>query len=297
MGGRAVLLFLVALLACGQIPLRVDKDLVLVPVTVYDRSDRAMPGLEREHFRVFDDNVEQTVSQFWMDDEPLAIGFVFDTSASMETKLSRAREAATAFFQASNEEDEFLLIEFNNRPRLSVPLTHDTGELAARLALARAQGRTALVDAVYLGVQEIRKSSMSRKALIVVSDGGDNASRYRANELKRLVRESDVLIYGIGIYQPGLGRITAGELRGPNLLAEIAQESGGRAVEVDRLDNLPDVAGKIGLELRNRYVLGFSPPPSQRDGRYHRLQIKLTPPRELPPMRAHWRAGYYAPVQ
>jgi len=277
--------------------LRVDKNLVLVPVTVCDRGNRSMPGLEREHFRVFDDKVEQTVTHFWRDEEPLAAGLIFDSSSSMESKLPRAREAAAAFFQESNPGDEFLLVEFNNRPRVVVPLTDSVEEIGAQLAFTKSKGRTALIDAIYMGVQEIKKSRRSRKALLVVSDGGDNASRYRARELKRLVRESDVLIYGIGIYDQGSGHSTVEELGGPSLLAEIAEETGGRHFAVDNPAELPDIAAKIGEELRNRYVLGFSPPPEQRDGKYHRLQIKLVPPPELPRLRAFWRPGYFAPAE
>jgi VWFA-related protein len=297
MAARSLLLLLCTFIASAQTPLRVDQNLVLVPVTVCDRANRALSGLEREHFRLFDNKVEQTVTHFWMDDEPLAVGLVFDTSSSMESKLLRAREAVAAFLQSSGDEDEFLLVEFNNRPELSVSLTRNAGEIGARLAIARTRGRTALLDAIYFGIAQIKKSSKARRALLVVSDGGDNASRYRPGELRRLVQESDVLIYSIGIYGPGAERSTPEEVGGPNLLADIAESTGGRHFTVDRLEDLPDIAAKIGMELRNRYILGFSPPVGQRDGRYHRLQIKLNPPRELPPLRAYWRAGYFAPNQ
>jgi len=256
-----------------------------------------MTGLAKEHFRLFDDKVEQAVTSFWADDAPLAIGVVFDTSASMESKLKRSRLAADAFFESANPADEFFLVEFSDRPKLSVPLTEDSREIQNRLAFTAAKGRTALLDAIYLALQEMKKSHKSRKALLVISDGGDNSSRYRAREIKNLVRESEVEIYGIGIYETtGSRAMMPEEIYGPTLLAELAEISGGRHFPVDNLRDLPDIAAKIGIEMRNRYVLAFSP-IVQKDGRYHRLQVKLVPPPEAPPMHAYWRAGYYAPAE
>ena len=278
--------------------IRIDKDLVLVPVTVCDQFHRTMTGLAKEHFRLFADKVEQTVTDAWSDDSPIAIGLVFDTSGSMKDKLERSRLAVDAFLNEANPEDEFLLVEFSDRPSLSVPLTRDATEIQNRLTLTSPQGKTALLDAVYLALHEIKKSTLSRKALLVISDGGDNASRYRANELKNLVRESEVQIYGIGIYETlGARAILPEEIYGPVLLAELAEISGGRHVPVDRVRELPGIAARIGVELRNRYVLAFSPAAIQHDGRYHRLQVKLAPPPDMPPLRAYWRSGYYAPAE
>jgi Ca-activated chloride channel family protein len=283
--------------AAPEASIRIDKNLVLVPVTVCDRANRAMTGLAKEHFRVFDDKVEQTVTSLWADDAPLAIGLVFDTSASMENKLRRSRLAADAFFDVANPADEFFLVEFNDRPKVSVPLTSDARQIQNQLTFTAPKGRTALLDAVYLALQEMKKSKISRKALLVISDGGDNSSRYRAGEIKNLVRESEVQIYGIGIYDTaGTRAMMPEEIYGPTLLAELAEISGGRHFPVDNLRDLPDVAARIGIELRNRYVLAFSPVTSQRDGRYHRLQVKLVPPPASPPLHAYWRAGYYAPA-
>ncbi|PWU10005.1 MAG: VWA domain-containing protein [Terriglobia bacterium] len=274
--------------------IRVDRNLVLVPVTVCDSRNRVISGLDKEHFRVFDDNVEQSVTEFFQEDEPIAIGLVFDTSASMGNKLSRSRDAANAFLSVANEEDEFFAIEFNDRPRLTVPLTRDTREIPERLFLTKAHGRTALLDAVYLALQEIKKSAKSRKALLIISDGGDNASRYRGTEVKSLARESDVLIYGLGIYGAAG---TAEELYGPTLLSQIAELTGGREFPIADINDMPEATAKIGIELRNRYVLGFSPPAVQRDGRYHRLRVKLLPPPAMPRLNAYWRPGYYAPEE
>jgi VWFA-related protein len=278
--------------------LRIDSNLVLVPVSVCDAMNRPVTGLEREHFKVFDDKVEQTVTHFAMDDEPLAVGLVFDTSGSMGSKLRRSRMAASAFFKTSNPEDEFFLVEFNDRPKLAVPLTRDFEEIQNQLAFAPSRGRTALLDAIFLALHEMKRSTRSRKALLIISDGGDNASRYSEAEVRSLVRESDVLLYALGIYEPNGGRgRSPEELGGPGLLAELAEQTGGRHLPVEDLSEMPDIAAKIGIELRNRYVLGYSLPNQPRDGRYHRVQVKLAPPHGLPTLKAFWRLGYYAPAR
>ena len=278
--------------------IRVDTDLVLVPVTVSDRSNRLVTGLEKEDFRLFDDRVEQTVTHFAMDDEPVAVGLVFDISGSMGRKLRRSRQAASEFFQTANPEDEFFLVTFNDRPKLAVPLTTDMAEIENHLTFTGSKGTTALLDAIYMAMAELKKSHKPRKALLVISDGGDNNSRYTESEVKGLVRESEVLIYGIGIFEPSGSRgRSLEELGGPTLLSEIAELTGGREFAVDDPADIPDVAAKIGIELRNRYVLGFSPTHPERDGKYHRLRVQVVQPRGMPKLQARWRSGYYAPSE
>jgi VWFA-related protein len=277
--------------------LRVDTNLVLVPVTVCDPMNRPVTGLEKEHFKVFDDHVEQTVTHFAMDDEPVAVGLVFDISGSMGPKLRLSRMAAATFFKTANPEDEFFLVEFNDTPKMVVPLTQNVEEIQNQLTFAQSKGRTALLDAIFLSLHEMKKSSKNKKALLIISDGGDNSSRYTESEVKNLVRESDTLIYAIGVFEPDNSRgRTPEEAAGPGLLSEVAEQTGGRHFPASPSE-LPDIAAKIGVELRNRYVLGFSPTDQQRDGRYHHVQVKVVPPRGLPPLHAYWRLGYYAPVE
>jgi VWFA-related protein len=272
--------------------LRVDTNLVLVPVTVCDPMNRPVTGLEKENFRVLENNVEQTITHFAMDDEPVAVGLAFDVSGSMGAKLGMSRMAAGAFFRLANPEDEFFLILFDDRPRLIVPLTQDTGEIKSQITFTGSKGSTALVDAVVLGLHELKKSKLTRKALLIISDGGENNSRYNDRELRELVRESDALIYAIGVFG-GEGR-TREEYEGPRYLTGMVEQSGGRMLPA-AANELPDIAAKIGIELRNRYILGYSPANQQRDGRYHPVQVKVVPPRGLPPLKAFWRRGYYAP--
>lgn len=272
--------------------IRVDSTLVLVPVIVSDRLNRPVTGLEKENFRIFEDKVEQAITQFAMDDAPVSVGLVFDTSGSMGAKLQRSRMAAAEFFRTSNPEDDFFLVEFDSAPRLVVPLTRNAGEIENRLTFSRSKGSTALLDAIYMALGEMHKSAKSKKALLVISDGGDNNSRYSQAEVKNLVRESDVLIYAVGVFGGGG---TAEEASGPGLLTNIAEQTGGR-MYVAAAAELPDIARKIGIDLRNRYVLGYAPANRARDGRYHSVQVKLVPPRGLPPLVAHWRLGYFAPA-
>ncbi|MEO8371172.1 MAG: VWA domain-containing protein [Candidatus Solibacter sp.] len=273
--------------------IRVDTTLILVPVTVNDPLNRPVSGLEQENFRVFEDKVAQTITQFAMDDEPVAVGLIFDTSGSMADKLNRSRAAAKEFFRISNPEDEFFLVEFDSAPRLRVPLTSDTGTIENELIFSKSKGSTALLDAIYMGLHEMRRSKKNKKALLIISDGGDNHSRYSEKEVTNLVRESDVLIYSIGVFG------NAGspeEYGGGGLLAKVSEQTGGRLFEANAIE-MPDIAKKIGIELRNRYIIGYAPQNQVRDGKYHKITVTVVPPRGLPKLTAHWRLGYNAPIE
>jgi len=278
--------------------IRVEKTLVLINVTVTDPLNRFVTGLEKEHFRLFEDKVEQEISQFSSEDAPISIGLVFDTSGSMGSKLQKSRQAAAEFFKTANPADEFFLVQFNDRPELTVPFTTDTDKLQSTLTFTQSRGRTALLDSVYLAMHEMKKAHNPRKALLVISDGGDNSSRYTETEIKNAVREADVQIFAIGIYESMSARgRTPEEAAGPSLLNELAEQTGGRAYAVDNIAELPDIAAKIGIELRNEYILGYTPKNRERDGKYRRVQVKLNQPRGLPPLKAYFRLGYYAPTQ
>jgi len=278
--------------------IRVDSTLVLIPVTVTDPLNRFVTGLEKENFRVFEDKVEQGIVQFSSEDAPISVGVVFDCSGSMGSKLEKSRQAVAQFFKTANPDDEFFLVEFNDRADMVIGFTADLEEIQNRLTFTQSRGKTALLDAVYLGLHQMRKAHNARKALLIISDGGDNNSRYTESEVKNLVREADVQIYAIGIFEPiGNRSRTPEELAGPSLLSEIAEQTGGRHFPVEDLNELPDVAAKIGIELRNQYILGYAPKNQERNGKYRRVQVKLVQPRGLPPLRAFWRLGYYAPTQ
>jgi VWFA-related protein len=278
--------------------IRVDTTLVLIPVSVTDPMSRFVTGLEKDNFKLSEDKVDQEITQFSSEDAPLSVGIVFDTSGSMGAKLQRSRQAVTQFMKTANPQDEFFLIEFSDRPEIVQPFTSETEEIQNRLTFTQAKGRTALLDGVYLAMNQMKKAHNPRKAILIISDGGDNSSRYTETEVKNAVREADVQIYAIGIFEPAASRgRTVEEMSGPGLLAEMAEQTGGRHFSVDNLAELPDVAAKIGIELRNQYLLGYSPKNATRDGKYRRVQVKLVKTTGLPQLRAMFRTGYYAPTQ
>jgi VWFA-related protein len=264
--------------------LRADTNLVLVPTSVSDPMNRPVTGLEKENFRVFDDGVEQTITHFAMEDEPLAVGLIYDVSGSMGNGLGTSRIAAQKFFQTANQEDECFLIEFDASPRLVMPLGRGLGELQEDLVFSKSSGSTALIDAVVMGLHELKKSKLTRKALLIISDGGENNSRYTLKEMRNMVREGDALIYAILIEDQ--------EREGPWFLRQMTEDSGGHVVPYGQ--DAIDPITKISVELRNRYLLGFSPSNETRDGRYHPLKVQVVPPRGLPKLQASWRKGYYA---
>ena len=276
--------------------IRVDVNLVQVPMTVTDPMNRLVTGLEKENFVVYDDNVGQTIKYFSSDDAPLTIGVVFDLSGSMSSKFVRARKALTEFLRTSNPQDEFFVVGFNDRPSIIVDYTSDPDDVEARMVMLKPENRTALIDAVYLGIDHLRQAKYERKALLIISDGGDNRSRYTENELRRVVRESDVQIYSIGIFDSYAP--TQEEVAGPDLLKEICEMTGGRLFSVGNdVNDLQDIAGRISAELRNEYVIGYTPSVVKHDGNWRKLRVRLVPPPGLPLLTPHFRQGYYAPSE
>ena len=276
--------------------IRVDVDLVLVNVTVTDPFNRLVTGLEQENFRVLEDNVEQEIVHFSSEDVPISIGVIFDMSGSMSNKVDKARLAAVQFFKTANPQDEFFLVSFNDRAELISSFTSSVEELQNRLMYTAARGRTALLDAIYLGLSQMRGARNAKRALLIISDGGDNHSRFNENDIKNFVKEADVQLYAVGIYDPlGSRSRTSEELNGPTLLSEMTEMTGGRAFPVENLNDLPDTAAKIGMELRNQYVLGYKPSNHQRDAKWRKVKVKLRPPKGLPPLNVYAKTGYYGP--
>ena len=286
----------VALLKPSQV-LHVDVDLALVNVVVTDPFNRLVTGLDSDNFRVFEDNVEQEIVNFSSEDVPISIGMIFDCSGSMSNKLGKAREAAIEFFKTANPEDEFFLVSFNERAELTSSFTSSVEDLQSRLMFSSSKGRTALLDAIYLGLSQMRRAHNGKRALLILSDGGDNHSRYDEGDIKRLVKEADTQLYAIGIFDALEYRSrTFEELNGPSLLSEITEMTGGRVFAAGNLNELPDIATKIGLELRNQYVLGYRPSNKAHDGRWRKIKIKLRAPRGLPQLSVYSKTGYYAPA-
>ncbi len=282
-------------LPTGSQRIKVNVDLVLLPVTITDPMNRPVTGLEKDNFKVFEGKKLQDIRHFSGEDIPVSLGVIFDTSGSMSSKIDRAREAVAEFLRTANPEDEFFMIAFADEPQQLSDFTDSVDEIQGRLLYTAPKGKTALLDAIYLGMEKMRQAKYQKKALLIISDGGDNRSRYTEGEIKSLVKEADVLIYAIGIYDNYFP--TEEERLGPQLLEDISQITGGRAFTVENPNDLQDIAQKIGIELRNQYVLGYRPTNFARDGRWHKVNVKLVLPKGLPPLQVHAKMGYYAPSE
>ena len=276
-------------------PLKVDVSLVLVPVTITDPMNRLVTGLDKENFQLFEGKDVQEIRHFSSEDAPVSIGVIFDMSGSMVSKIERAREAVVEFFKTANPQDEFFMVAFADKPQEVSDFTSSVEDIQGKLVYTVPKGRTALLDAIYLGVSKMRQAKYQKKALLIISDGGDNHSRYTEGEIKSTVKEADVLIYAIGIYDHYMA--TPEEALGPALLGEVAELTGGRSFTIDNPNDLADVATKIGIELRNQYVLGYRPKNPGHDGKWRKIKVKLIPPKGLPPLKVYAKTGYYAPSE
>jgi Ca-activated chloride channel family protein len=271
--------------------------LALVTVTVTDPLNRLVTGLEKDNFRVYEDGVEQEVVTLSSEDVPVSIGLVFDMSGSMSDKVEKARQAAVEFMRTANPLDQFFLVSFNDRAELTSGFTYRTEELQNRMMFTAPRGRTALLDAVYLGLSQMRDAHNGKRALLIISDGGDNHSRYNESDVKKFLKEADCQLYAIGIYDPiGIRARSSEELIGPSLLSEMTEMTGGRVFPVENISDLPDIAAKIGMELRSQYVLGYKPSNAQHNGLWRKIKVKLKPPKGLPPLNVYAKTGYFAPT-
>jgi len=272
---------------------QVKVGLVLVPVAVTDSSGRLVTGLGKENFELYEGKEKQKITTFSSEDSPASIGIVFDSSGSMTDKIERAREAVTQVLETANPQDEFFLIIFADSPKLVTDFTDSGEEVQNRLLFAAPKGSTALLDAIYLALTKMRQARYARKALLIISDGGDNHSRYREHEIKSLAREADTLVYAIGIYDRYFS--TLEEQIGPALLSEVSEETGGRMFTVDNVNDLAYAAIRIGAELRNQYVMGYRPISPKSDGKWHKIKVTLSLARGSPRCQIHAKQGYYAP--
>ncbi len=272
--------------------------LVLIPATVTDPLNRFVLGLQKQDFHLFEDGAEQKIVNFSGEDAPLSLGLVFDTSGSMGDKLRTSRQAALRLLTTMNAQDEAFLIQFSDHAQLSVPFTSETDQIQNSLAAVQPGGLTAMLDAAEMALREMQKAKNPRKAILIISDGGDNNSKYTAAEIESLVREADVQVYAMGIFEPSFFPVLSKEeVSGPRLLSELAEQTGGRAFSASDPADLPNVAVRIGIELRNQYVLAYSPKNQKKDGQYRRVEVKVNQPPGVPSLKVHWRLGYYAPSQ
>jgi Ca-activated chloride channel family protein len=278
----------------GGGPVITNTDLITFTVTVTDTYGRYVSGLGKSAFTVLDEKKQQEITFFSDDDAPVSVGVIFDVSGSMSgDKIKRARDALSKFIQTSHNMDEYFLIAFNSRAQLLLDRTRDGNAVLDKLTFVQTRNNTALYDACYLGVEKVQRGAHPKRALLLISDGQDNNSRYTFNELRRLLKESDVTLYGIGILS-GTDATNAMGMEGQGILDELASVSGGKAFFPRSNAEMDDIFEQIALELRHQYSIGYKPVNFANDGRWHKIKVKVTPPRGLPRLFVRAKEGYYA---
>lgn len=271
--------------------IRAQTNLVTLTVTVTDPAGRFVTGLEQDHFEVFDNKVLQKIEFFSDEDAPVSVGIIFDLSGSMRGRIHRAQEALRKFLDACHEEDEFFLVGFNSVAKLLSDFTPDGEKLANMLTLSETKGQTALYDACYIGVEKVREGRHTRRALIIISDGQDNNSRYSYREVRQLVKETDVQVYAIGITNVFYGSTI--DMQGQVILEELARLTGGRAFFPNNDLEMQEVIARIGVELRHQYSIGYTPTVTDAKDQWHKIKVKLDPPKGLPSLNVRSKEGYF----
>jgi Ca-activated chloride channel family protein len=277
-----------------QSPVKIDVDLVVVNAAVTDRDGRAVTGLDKKQFHIWEDKVQQDIEYFSTEQIPASVGVVFDISGSMADKLPVAREAVAKFLSAGTPEDEYTLVRFANRPEVAQKFTSDTREVEDHIALIAGKGSTALYDAVYLGIEQLRHAHNPRKALLLITDGEDNHSRYTFQDVKRLAMESDIQLFAIGMGGFTIPTMTKGHKPGNVVLQELVDLTGGQAFFTTDVQKLDDICDRISESLKAEYVIGYASTNTAKDGKWRRLNVKVEPASRAS---VHARSGYYARMQ
>src|SRR5271165_4102191 len=284
-------------LSAGIKPFRANVELVIVPVTVTDALNRPILDLPKKNFTLYEGNVEQQIRYFSCEDAPISVALVLDYSGSMSNKIEYEREAVKEFFGNANPQDEYFVITVSSKPRLVATSTQSIGTIEERLTSTKPAGGTALYDAIYLGINTLRTGRYQRRALVIISDGGDNRSRYTLKETRHVIEEANVLTYGIGLFDsvPLPLFKTIEERWGRKWMSEITDASGGRTIPADDRRKIPEIAAMISRELRNQYMLGYQPSNPVHDGNWRRIRVRLSA--SATPRHVHYREGYVAPEQ
>jgi Ca-activated chloride channel homolog len=274
----------------------VNSDLITVNVTLTDMYGRFVTGLTKEAFTILDDKEPQEITFFSDEDAPVSLGVIFDVSGSMgKDKIAKAREALKHFIETSHDGDEYFLIGFNHRSQVLLDRTRDSDALLTKLTYVQTKGQTALYDACYLGVEKVTRGTHPKRALLIISDGQDNSSRYTFSELRRILKETDVLIYAIGITDTGSPNGL--DVVGQTILDELASVSGGRAFFPDTAAEMNEIFERIAIELRHQYSIGYKPKNFVNNGKWHKLKVKVAAPRGLPRLFVRTKDGYFATTQ
>jgi len=276
----------------GVFRISADVERVVLPVTVLDRQDRIVPNLTRDSFRIYDDGRLEAVHDFFYRDIPLTVGLVMDSSTSMLPKRTSAILAALSFVRLSNPEDQAFVVNFNEKVSfgLAEKFSADPARLRDAFLELPCQGRTALYDAVVAATEHLSRGTRDKKALIVVSDGGDNASRHRLRETMEALQRSEAIVYTIGLYDAD------DPDRNPAVLKQLARPTGGEAFFPENPRDLPDILAHVAKVLRSQYTITYKPAAEAHDGRYHRIRVTATEPASGHRLEVRTRAGYQAPA-
>lgn len=274
--------------------IRIPTDLITLTATVTDVYGRYVSGLSKNAFVIYDNNQEQEITFFSDSDAPVSLGILFDVSGSMGgDKIQKARTALSRFINLSHPNDEYFLIAFNSRAQLLLDRTRDGDAVLQKLTLVNPKQNTALYDAVYLGIERVTRGTHQKKAILIISDGQDNSSRYNFGEVRRLMKESDVVTYAVGILGGGdLGSQVG--MQGQAFLDELTSVTGGKSFYPNSDIEMDEIFERIALELRHQYSIGYTPKDFQPDGKWRKVKVKVKPPRGLPRLTVRSREGYYA---
>ena len=277
-------------------PFRVKVDLVLVPVTVFDAMQHPVTELSKQDFALFEDQKRQQIQYFSAEAEPVSIALLIDVSKSMTDKIDTEKAAILEFFKNADPQDEYFGITFSSRPRLLVGPTQSVDDLQTKLTTVEPAGPTAMLDAVNLAERELRAGRYKRRAILIISDGGDNASRYSLKETKKSIQESDVQIYAIGLFETFFFN-TLEERLGKKWLSEITDATGGRTITVDSRTKLPQAAAEISREIRNQYILGYHP-SNKVPNRWRKIKVQLVASAGVEhSLRTYYKKGYLTSEQ
>jgi Ca-activated chloride channel homolog len=274
--------------------LRIDVEMVLVPVTVTDVKNHPVVDLAKKNFKLFEGENEKTIQYFNTEDAPLSVGILVDLSSSMANKIDAVREAADEFLNNANPQDDYFVITFADKPKLLANTTQSFEDIHAALGAAKPKGNTALADAIYMGLAKLKSAKYSRRALLVISDGGDNNSRHSLRQIKKIARESDAEIYAIDVCDAPTLLLTEKleERFGRQWLTDVTESTGGRTIALDNPAGIPDAAARASLELRNQYILGYRPAPAVQNHKWRKIKVRVTRSESFLPLQVYYRTGY-----
>jgi Ca-activated chloride channel homolog len=273
----------------------VDVQLVQLPVSVLDKDGRPINGLGKNDFEVFEDGVSQEISFFKHEDVPLSMGLVIDNSGSMHNKRERVNDAALSFVRESNPEDEAFIVNFDDAAYLEQDFTNKMDDLIRALGFLDTRGETALYDALYLSAVHVTEGKKDKKALLVITDGEDNRSKYSLDKVLAKLRELKVTVYAIGLLEEEDARGKSTLKKARDVLQKFADTTGGQAFFPKSVDQIGELCHRIAHDLRNQYTLGYTPSNQKLDGSWRKITVRLNSFRSPSRVTVRAKEGYYAP--